>query len=64
MFATQEAIFTTTQYYVQLLEEGAWGKKMNEYRILVVKPGGQRSRRKQEDNFRVECAERKWLRME
>jgi len=39
-------------------------EKMNEYGVLVVKPGGQRSRRKQEDNFRVYCTERGWLRME
>jgi hypothetical protein len=26
LFATQEAIFAATQYYVQLLEEGVWGK--------------------------------------
>ena len=29
------------------------GEKMNEYMVLVVKRGGQRSRRKQEDNLRV-----------
>jgi len=30
----------------------------------VVKLGGQKSRRKQADNFRVYCIERGWLRME
>jgi hypothetical protein len=40
------------------------GEKMKEYRVLVVKRGGQRSRRKQEYNFRVYRTERGWLRME
>jgi hypothetical protein len=40
------------------------GGKMNEYRVLVGKAGGQRSRRKQDDNFRVYCTERGWLCME
>jgi len=40
------------------------GEKMNEYRVLVVKRGGQRSRRKQGNNFRVYCTEREWLHVE